>query len=203
MLPDIDTLCSFGDADSAGLLDRVLPPSKARRAPSVTHQGRPFLWVKSHQAAGQTYHYFRRPGFPTVRLPGEPGSPKFVAIYEAALNATTPAAFRKLRIKAGMRPQANRRHRWRNGNAIIAWAEGRDLLTPEQANLLSEALGIPVENVLRVSNEPLIHPLPQRNEHLHRHPARRTHQRSQRHALNPITDEPRIDQADGKQGKHA
>jgi hypothetical protein len=63
-----------------------------------------------------------------VRLPGEPGSPKFLAIYEAALNATTPAEFRKLRIEAGMRPQANLRDRWTNADAIIAWAERRQLL---------------------------------------------------------------------------
>jgi len=147
-----DARCSSGDADCANLPDKLLPPSKVQRAPPSTHRV-PLLWVKSHKAAGQTYHYFRRPGFPTVRLPGEPGSPKFLAIYEVALNATTPAEFRKLRIKAGMRPQAIRRHRWRNGETILAWAEGHEL-TREQANLVSEALGISVENVLRVAAQP-------------------------------------------------
>jgi integrase len=38
----------------------------------VDHEGRPF-------------HYFRRPGFPRTRLPGLPGSPDFMAAYQAAL----------------------------------------------------------------------------------------------------------------------
>jgi integrase len=34
---------------------------------------------------GAPYHYFRRPGFKRVRLPGLPGSPEFMQAYEAAL----------------------------------------------------------------------------------------------------------------------
>jgi integrase len=33
---------------------------------------------------GLPYHFFRRPGFPRVRLPGLPGSPEFMAAYQAA-----------------------------------------------------------------------------------------------------------------------
>jgi integrase len=34
---------------------------------------------------GRPFHYFRRPGFPRVRLPGLPGSPEFMSAYQAAL----------------------------------------------------------------------------------------------------------------------
>jgi integrase len=37
---------------------------------------------------GRAHHYFRRAGFPRVRLPGVPGSPEFNRIYEAALGST-------------------------------------------------------------------------------------------------------------------
>jgi integrase len=37
--------------------------------------------------SGGVYHYFRRPGFPRVRLPGLPGSTEFIAAYQAALDA--------------------------------------------------------------------------------------------------------------------
>ena len=35
---------------------------------------------------GRAHHYFRRPGYPRVRLPGLPGSPGFMRAYEAALD---------------------------------------------------------------------------------------------------------------------
>lgn len=35
---------------------------------------------------GKLYRYFRRPGDPKIRLSGEPGSPEFVAAYNAALS---------------------------------------------------------------------------------------------------------------------
>jgi hypothetical protein len=41
-------------------------------------------WV-DHE--GRSHHYFRRPGFPRARLPGLPGSPEFMAAYQAALGA--------------------------------------------------------------------------------------------------------------------
>jgi hypothetical protein len=34
---------------------------------------------------GRAHHYFRRRGFPRVRLPGLPGSADFMAAYQAAL----------------------------------------------------------------------------------------------------------------------
>jgi integrase len=39
-------------------------------------------WVDSE---GRVHRYFRRPGFPRVRLPGLPGSAEFMQAYEAAL----------------------------------------------------------------------------------------------------------------------
>jgi integrase len=44
-------------------------------------------WVDGE---GRAHHYFRRRGFPRVRLPGLPGSAEFIAAYQAAL-ATAPA----------------------------------------------------------------------------------------------------------------
>jgi integrase len=41
-------------------------------------------WV-DHEGRG--YHYFRRPGYPRVRLPGLPGSNEFMDAYQAALDA--------------------------------------------------------------------------------------------------------------------
>jgi integrase len=47
------------------------------------------------------YFYFRRPGYPRVRLPGLPWSPQFMAVYEQALaNAPEPIG-EKLRSKSG------------------------------------------------------------------------------------------------------
>jgi integrase len=43
-------------------------------------------WVDGE---GRVHHYFRRAGFPRVRLPGLPGSAQFLAAYQAALD--TPA----------------------------------------------------------------------------------------------------------------
>jgi integrase len=40
-------------------------------------------WVDQE---GRVYHYFRRPGYPRVRLPGLPGSAEFNRAYEAALD---------------------------------------------------------------------------------------------------------------------
>jgi integrase len=43
------------------------------------------------RATGRPYTYFRRAGYPRVRLPGLPGSAEFMAAYQAALG-TPPAA---------------------------------------------------------------------------------------------------------------
>jgi len=42
-------------------------------------------WV---DCEGRAHHYFRRPGFPRVRLPGLPGSAEFNRAYEIAMAAT-------------------------------------------------------------------------------------------------------------------
>jgi hypothetical protein len=36
---------------------------------------------------GHLRHYFRRPGYPRVALPGRPGSTEFMAVYQAALES--------------------------------------------------------------------------------------------------------------------
>jgi len=41
-------------------------------------------WVDGE---GRAHHYFRRAGYPRVRLPGLPGSPEFNRAYEAALGS--------------------------------------------------------------------------------------------------------------------
>jgi hypothetical protein len=46
---------------------------------------------------GHTYYYFRRRGFPIVRLPGRLGSAPFMAVYNAALQATKPEQIMALR----------------------------------------------------------------------------------------------------------
>ena len=40
---------------------------------------------------GRAHHYFRRPGFPRVRLPGLPWSPSFMAEYEKAMSGARMA----------------------------------------------------------------------------------------------------------------
>src|SRR5262249_4493095 len=40
---------------------------------------------------GRAHQYFRRPGFPRVRLPGLPWSPTFMAAYEAAMRGPRTA----------------------------------------------------------------------------------------------------------------
>jgi enterobacteria phage integrase len=44
---------------------------------------------------GKARRYFRRPGFKRLALPGTPGSPQFMAAYEAALLAERPPIGRK------------------------------------------------------------------------------------------------------------
>jgi integrase len=41
---------------------------------------------------GAIRHYFRRPGYPRVTLPGEPGSPEFMEAYAAAMGAVAQQA---------------------------------------------------------------------------------------------------------------
>src|SRR5262249_27026074 len=44
---------------------------------------------------GKARRYFRRPGYKRVALPGTPGSPSFMAAYEAALAAEKPPIGRR------------------------------------------------------------------------------------------------------------
>src|SRR5262245_17966551 len=50
---------------------------------------------------GRAHHYFRRAGFPRVRLPGLIGSAEFMRAYEAALGAAAPPIGRDKRSKPG------------------------------------------------------------------------------------------------------
>jgi integrase len=50
---------------------------------------------------GRVYFYFRRPGFPHVRLPGLPGSDEFMAAYQQALAATPAPIGQAKRSKPG------------------------------------------------------------------------------------------------------
>ena len=46
-----------------------------------------FIQAFVDRKTGAVFRYFRRPGFPRVRLPGLPGSPEFNRAYEEALEA--------------------------------------------------------------------------------------------------------------------
>ena len=46
---------------------------------------------------GRPYNYFRRPGYPRVRLPGLPWSPDFMAAYSAALESKSEIGATRLR----------------------------------------------------------------------------------------------------------
>jgi integrase len=50
---------------------------------------------------GRAHHYFRRPGFPRVRLPGLPGSPEFNRAYEGALASAPEPVGAKKRSRPG------------------------------------------------------------------------------------------------------
>jgi hypothetical protein len=63
-------------------------------------------WVDDRD--GRAYYYFRRRGFPRVRLPGLPWSPSFMAAYEAAMSGPR-TAIGAGRIKPGSVAAARRR----------------------------------------------------------------------------------------------
>jgi integrase len=50
---------------------------------------------------GRPHHYFRRPGFPRVRLPGLPGSVEFMKAYEGALAVAPRPVGEALRSRPG------------------------------------------------------------------------------------------------------
>ena len=51
---------------------------------------------------GAVFRYFRRPGYPRVRLPGLPGSVEFMAAYQAALDAPTDSGRCRQAQQAGL-----------------------------------------------------------------------------------------------------
>jgi hypothetical protein len=95
-----------------------------------------------------TYRYFVRyknKKWPQIRLPGEPGSPEFMAVYERALAATTLKQFKQLREEVNLHI---RRHIFTSsGDAIVAWAEGREL-SPHEIELIMRALGLTHNEVI-------------------------------------------------------
>ena len=50
-----------------------------RRKPLLPHVQ---AWVDRQ---GRSWHYFRKPGSPRVKLPGAPFSPEFMVAYQAAM----------------------------------------------------------------------------------------------------------------------
>jgi hypothetical protein len=73
--------------------------------PTLTRKSRPGLplrirYVQAWVENGLARHYFRRRGQPRVQLPGLPGSPEFMAAYQAAFSAA-PTAIGATRSKAG------------------------------------------------------------------------------------------------------
>jgi integrase len=53
----------------------------------MTHIRLKYVQAFVDRKTGAVFRYFRRPGFPRVRLPGLPGSPEFNRAYEEALEA--------------------------------------------------------------------------------------------------------------------
>ena len=74
---------------------------------------------------GKARRYFRRPGFNRVTLPGTPGSPQFMAAYEAALIRRPPSDWTK----------AQGRHDWRFGNGLLSLGVFREFETALAAGL--------------------------------------------------------------------
>ena len=94
-----------------------------------------------------TYRYFVRyknKKWPQIRLPGEPGSPEFMAVYERALAATTLKQFKQLREEVNLHI---RDIFTPSGDAIVAWAEGREL-SPHEIELIMRALGLTHNEVI-------------------------------------------------------
>ena len=63
---------------------------------------KPFRYVQSFvdRKTGAVFHYFRRRGYPRVRLPGLPGSREFMEAYQRALDEPQMPIGHK-RTKAG------------------------------------------------------------------------------------------------------
>jgi len=95
---------------------------------------------------GKSYYYFRRRGFPIVRLPGEPGSELFTTVYNSALTATSREQFTALRSK--MERQRPDIPLSPLEITTMAWAE-RKPITLAQATMVAELLCVAIEDVVR------------------------------------------------------
>ena len=62
--------------------------------------GKPFIKAWVDKTTGYAYYYFRRKGYPSLPLPGHPGSAEFELAYQAALG-TPPAAIGVNRNRPG------------------------------------------------------------------------------------------------------
>jgi hypothetical protein len=86
-----------------------------------------YRWVVSfldrpNKAGGRRrFYYFRRPGFPIVRIKSEPGTVEFSYIYRSLTELETIAEFEAVRTRLGM--QQRRRIDWDRADAFIARAE--------------------------------------------------------------------------------
>jgi hypothetical protein len=69
------------------------------------------------------YYYFRRPGFPIVRIRAKPGTPKFDAFYDRLIAAETKTDFRRIRQSVGMSPKPQPRPDYSKVDAFIARCE--------------------------------------------------------------------------------
>ncbi|MGE0828923.1 MAG: tyrosine recombinase XerC [Hyphomonadaceae bacterium] len=49
-------------------------------------------WVQTFKQSGARYYYFRRAGYPRIRLPGHPGEALFMQAYEMAASASAESA---------------------------------------------------------------------------------------------------------------
>jgi integrase len=58
-------------------------------------------YVQAWVADGRAHHYFRRAGYPRVRLPGLPGSLEFMSAYQAALDSAMTEIGKDKRSKPG------------------------------------------------------------------------------------------------------
>jgi hypothetical protein len=114
-------------------------------------------WVKSftRPARGtepaRTYYYFKRQNCPTIRLPGEPGSPEFESSYNEAVAATAAGKeeIREVRVRAGMRPSPRSRQQMSPlTQALWNWATKKPI-TQDEAEALAQLFRVPLEMITR------------------------------------------------------
>ena len=103
-------------------------------------------YVQHTYEKGRSYYYFRRRPFPTVRLPGEPGSEVFTIVYNFALKATSRDQFAVLR--SNMKQMRPRKVESPLTTAILVWAN-REPITYLQASMVAKRFGVAVEDIVR------------------------------------------------------